>query len=68
MVNMKNKKLYFLGLGISNLAVIEKLSPKNEIFFYDDKIDKHDALTFVHYDKIDFQVKLIILLLHHQFL
>jgi UDP-N-acetylmuramoylalanine--D-glutamate ligase len=51
---MKNKKLYFLGLGISNLAAIEKLAPNNEIFFYDDKIDKHDALTFVHYDKIDF--------------
>jgi len=51
---MKNKKLYFLGLGISNLAVIEKLAPNNEIFFYDDKIGKHNDLKFVHYDEIDF--------------
>jgi UDP-N-acetylmuramoylalanine--D-glutamate ligase len=51
---MKNKKLYFLGLGISNLAAIAKLAPNNEIYFYDDKIDNHDDLKFVHYAEIDF--------------
>ncbi len=51
---MKDKKLYFLGLGISNIAAIKKLASNNEVFFYDDKVDKFEDLTFVHYDEIDF--------------
>ncbi|MBL6785498.1 MAG: UDP-N-acetylmuramoyl-L-alanine--D-glutamate ligase [Rickettsiales bacterium] len=48
------KKLYFIGLGISNLAAAKSLKSGNEIFVYDDKLTGIDDFKFVHYDEIDF--------------
>ena len=51
---LQNKKLYFLGLGASNISAAKNLSQTNEIFVYDDKISELADFNFIHYNDIDF--------------
>ena len=64
--NLPNKleglNLYFIGLGLSNIAAIRKLAKKNNVYVYDDHIQEYEDFNFIHYDEINYEkLDLIIL-------
>ena len=52
--NFQNKRLYFLGLGASNITAAKALEKRNRVLVYDDNKTELGGLDFMHYDDIDF--------------